>query len=188
MLNSDLEMPEVDMVVYEYTDIPMKLSLSTYAYKFKPWNNDSRYLYSHDNMQKEIDDLNMLMKSMVPRISVLFISAISYSLMVISCYMLYFFHYIKKDLDNAFIFGCIFLGSFIHYMMCMVCRYIITKNVIISVESRIMDLNVKYKDEQIYFKLINLSALGFKYLKFHFAYSEKVHYAIRVIYKYCRIT
>ncbi|GAB66224.1 hypothetical protein PCYB_083850 [Plasmodium cynomolgi strain B] len=66
MLNSDFGKPQDDVAVYEYTDIPMHVSLSSYVYKFKPWNNDTRCLYPPEKMQKEIDDLNLLMKSMVP--------------------------------------------------------------------------------------------------------------------------
>ncbi|CAI7720193.1 hypothetical protein PVIIG_03050 [Plasmodium vivax India VII] len=187
MLNSDLGKPQDDVAVYEYTDIPMHVSLPRYVYKFKPWNNDTRYLYPPEKMQGEIDDLNLLMKSMVPRISTLFMSTISCNLMLLSfCGLIIFFHF-KKDVDTSFIFACIFLGSFIHYVISIVCRYLITKAVIMAVESRLKELNAKYDSEKIYFKLINLSTIGFKYLKFHWGYNNTVHYALRVVYKYCVI-
>ncbi|CAA9987958.1 conserved Plasmodium protein, unknown function [Plasmodium knowlesi strain H] len=187
MLNSDFGKPQDDVAVYEYTDIPMTVSLSTYVYKFKPWNNDTRYLYPPEKMQKEIDDLNLLMKSMVPWTSTLFMSTISCTLMFLGfCGLITFFHF-KKDVDTSFIFACIFLGSFIHYFISLVFRYLITKSVIMSVESRIRELNEKYDADKIYFKLINLSEFGFKYLKFHWGQNNTIHYALRVVYKYCVI-
>ncbi|EUD65660.1 hypothetical protein C922_03908 [Plasmodium inui San Antonio 1] len=187
MLNSDFGKPQDDVEVYEYTDIPMHVSLPTYVYKFKPWNNDTRYLYPPEKMQREIDDLNLLMKSMVPRTSTLFMSTISCTLMFLSfCGLIIFFHF-KKDVDTSFIFACTFLASFVHYFISIVFRYLITKSVIMSVESRIKELNEKYETEKIYFKLINLSNCGLKYLKFHWRGKNTEHYALRVVYKYCVI-
>ncbi|CDU16493.1 hypothetical protein YYC_03423 [Plasmodium yoelii 17X] len=187
MLNSDLAKPEVDLAVCEYTDIPMHVSLATYEYTFDSWTNDSRYLYSHENMHKEIHELNVLMRSKIPWISVFFISAFSYAIMLI-CFMVLFPVYRYEEYSSlAFTVSCIFLVAFIHYMMCIICRYLITKNIILSLESKIKELNKKYKHEQIYFKLINFRGLGFRYLKFLPIFKNNIYFTLRVVYIYCKI-
>ncbi|ETW51535.1 hypothetical protein PFMALIP_00509 [Plasmodium falciparum MaliPS096_E11] len=65
MMNPTLGKPEEDLAVYDYTDISMNVCLKKYEYIFDPWTNDSRYLYSNENMQNEIEALNELMKSKV---------------------------------------------------------------------------------------------------------------------------
>ncbi|CRG99819.1 conserved Plasmodium protein, unknown function [Plasmodium relictum] len=187
MLNINLGKPEIDLAVCDYTDIQMYLSLIKYEYVFESWSNDSRYLYSHENMQRVIKELNILMKSKIPMSSIFFISAFSYALMVISYVGIVIFYIIKYDLFKAFLFSCLFLIAFIHYIMCMVYRYLVTKSVIESVEKKIKYLNKKYKDEQIYFKLINFSALGFKYLKILPRFRGQKYFTLRVIYLYCKL-
>ncbi|SBT79363.1 conserved Plasmodium protein, unknown function [Plasmodium malariae] len=187
MLNTDLAKPEVDLAVFEYTDIPMLVSLLTYTYKLNPWSNDSRYLYSHENMQKEIEELNVLMKSRVPWYSVFFISSFSYLVMVLCTIGLFIFYNTQNNIPVSFIFACTFIIAFVHYIMCKIYSYIITKSVIETVEIHIKELNKKYKEEQIYFKLINFSGLGFKYLKFLSRNKGVVYFSLRVVYKYYTI-
>ncbi|CRG95336.1 conserved Plasmodium protein, unknown function [Plasmodium gallinaceum] len=187
MFNIDLGKPEVDLTVCDYTDIQMYVSLLRYEYKFEPWSNDSRYLYSHENMQRIIKELNILMKSKIPSFSVFFISTFSYALMVTSYVGIFIFYIIEYDLFIAFLFSCLFLIAFVHYIMCMIYRYIVTKSVIESIEKRIKHLNKKYKDEQIYFKLINFSGLGFKYLKILPTFRGQKYFTLRVIYMYCKL-
>ncbi|SCP04278.1 conserved Plasmodium protein, unknown function [Plasmodium ovale] len=187
MLNSDLAKPEVDLTVCDYTDIPMHVSLITYEYIFDPWSNDSRYIYSHEQMQREIDELNALIKSKVPWISVFFISSFSYFCMVISTMGMFIFHKCNDNVSVAFVFACIFIIAFVHYVMCIVCRYLITRSVIEAIETKVKELNNKYDCEQIHFKFINFSGLGFKYLKFLPKFKDKIYFTLRVVYRYCKI-
>nr|AEP32233.1 mutant PFC0460w [Plasmodium falciparum 3D7] len=180
MMNPTLGKPEEDLAVYDYTDISMNVCLKKYEYIFDPWTNDSRYLYSNENMQNEIEALNELMKSKVS-------PAFSYLFMTIGFIGMFVFYKMKNDLSMGFIFACIFLVSFSHYIMCIICSYIITKDVIKSVETRIKSLNIKYKKEKIYFKLINLSSFGLKYLKLFTLSKGQAYFTLRVIYKYCKI-
>ncbi|SOS76517.1 conserved Plasmodium protein, unknown function [Plasmodium sp. gorilla clade G1] len=187
MMNPTLGKPEEDLAVYDYTDISMNVCLIKYEYIFDPWTNDSRYLYSNENMQNEIEALNELMKSKVSLVCVFFNPAFSYLFMTIGFVGMFVFYKMKNDLSMAFIFACMFLVAFSHYIMCIICSYIITKGVIKSVETRIKSLNIKYKKEKIYFKLINLSSFGLKYLKLFTLSKGQAYFTLRVIYKYCKI-
>ncbi|KYO03227.1 hypothetical protein PGSY75_0311000 [Plasmodium gaboni] len=222
MMNPNLGKPDDDLAVYDYTDISMNVCLMKYEYIFDPWTNDSRYLYSNENMQNEIEALNELMKSKVSlthkkkywflylkkfslllfiyifilfinifffffRVCLFFNPAFSYLFMTIGFAGIFVFYKMKNDLSIAFIFACIFLVAFSHYIMCIICSYIITKGVINSVETRIKSLNIKYKKEKIYFKLINLSSFGLKYLKLFTLSKGQAYFTLRVIYKYCKI-
>ncbi|ETW38713.1 hypothetical protein PFTANZ_00550 [Plasmodium falciparum Tanzania (2000708)] len=187
MMNPTLGKPEEDLAVYDYTDISMNVCLIKYEYIFDPWTNDSRYLYSNENMQNEIEALNELMKSKVSLVCAFFNPAFSYLFMTIGFIGMFVFYKMKNDLSMGFIFACIFLVSFSHYIMCIICSYIITKDVIKSVETRIKSLNIKYKKEKIYFKLINLSSFGLKYLKLFTLSKGQAYFTLRVIYKYCKI-
>ncbi|SOV10847.1 conserved Plasmodium protein, unknown function [Plasmodium gaboni] len=187
MMNPNLGKPDEDLAVYDYTDISMNVCLMKYEYIFDPWTNDSRYLYSNENMQSEIEALNELMKSKVSLVCLFFNPAFSYLFMTIGFAGIFVFYKMKNDLSIAFIFACIFLVAFSHYIMCIICSYIITKGVINSVETRIKSLNIKYKKEKIYFKLINLSSFGLKYLKLFTLSKGQAYFTLRVIYKYCKI-
>ncbi|SBS92711.1 conserved Plasmodium protein, unknown function [Plasmodium ovale curtisi] len=151
MLNSDLAKPEVDLTVCDYTDIPMHVSLITYEYIFDPWSNDSRYIYSHEQMQREIDELNALIKSKDFRI----------------------FHFLILIL----LYGYQHHGNV----------YISQISVIEAIETKVKELNNKYDCEQIHFKFINFSGLGFKYLKFLPKFKDKIYFTLRVVYRYCKI-
>nr|AEP32232.1 mutant PFC0460w [Plasmodium falciparum 3D7] len=162
MMNPTLGKPEEDLAVYDYTDISMNVCLKKYEYIFDPWTNDSR-------------------------VCAFFNPAFSYLFMTIGFIGMFVFYKMKNDLSMGFIFACIFLVSFSHYIMCIICSYIITKDVIKSVETRIKSLNIKYKKEKIYFKLINLSSFGLKYLKLFTLSKGQAYFTLRVIYKYCKI-
>lgn len=145
------------------------------------------FIYSYYIWYNDLNKIILHVFYLFSRISVFFISAFSYAIMLI-CFMVLFPVYRYEEYSSlAFTVSCIFLVAFIHYMMCIICRYLITKNIILSLESKIKELNKKYKHEQIYFKLINFRGLGFRYLKFLPIFKNNIYFTLRVVYIYCKI-
>lgn len=183
----NLGKPEDKSGVYEYTDIPLQLNLKKYACRFQEWNHDMRYIYSHDRLKEVITSLNELLLSHVPKYHCFFIITVSYAIISLMYLGLILFIFIIPSLNFAFVCALTLLLALLHGLICKFLQYHTMKNVIKSIDNRIIYLNKQFKDEIVSFKFINSNDENGALINFLQNYTGNINYSLRIIYMYMKL-
>lgn len=187
MFTVTLAKPEDETGVYEYTDVPLRITLISYRYRFDEWSNDARYIYSHDRIKNMLYGLNKLMDKHITKYCYFFILPIAYGAILISYLLLTAYIYIFCNLFYAFISACILLTAFIYGIICKLYQRYTTKRIITLLQERIKLLNKQFKEERISFKFINLHMTNRNCFKLMIVYGNRPIYSLRVIYMYIKL-
>lgn len=187
MFTVTLAKPEDETGVHEYTDVPLRMALISYRYHFDEWSNDARYIYSHRNMKNTLDGLNRLMHQHVTKSHYFFILPIAYGVIIFSYLLLATCMYMLISLFYAFLSACLLVTAFIYGIICKMYQRYTTIRIVALLEEQIKLLNKQFKEERIYFKLINLQVGRRRRFKHMFMRGNRTVYSLRIIYKYIKL-
>lgn len=187
MFTVTLAKPEDETGVYEYTDVPLRMALISYRYHFDEWSNDARYIYSHRNMKNTLGGLNTLMHQHVTKSHYFFILPIAYGVIIFAYLLLVTCIYVLINLFYAFLSACLLVTAFIYGIICKMYQRYTTIRIVALLEKQIKLLNKQFKEERIYFKLINLQLGKRRRLKYIFTRGNRTVYSLRIIYKYIKL-
>lgn len=173
-----------ELIAYEYTDVNMKIQLFNYVYAFEKWGNDNRYIYSHEKLSSELENINKTLSDNVPKCYFLFISLVSNVLILLNYIGLTVFFIINPNLPLAFFFSCSLLVSLVYNLLCKVFQHYTTKKIIHIVEKAVKRLNKQFSGEYVRFKFINCNESMMKHINI-LSYKNADAFTLRIIYTYC---
>lgn len=187
MFSVILAKPEDETGVHEYTDVPLRMALISYRYHFDEWANDARYIYSHERMKNTLAGLNRLMSQHITKYSYFFILPIAYVVIIFSYILIAIYIYMLVSLFYAFISASILILAFIYGILCKIYQRHTTNRIVALLEERVKLLNKQFKEERIYFKLINLQVGKRNRFKHMFKRGNRTVYSLRIVYIYIKL-